>query len=852
MQKIIEEYERDGIIEKCQSPYNSPAFLIPKKDDLGEKSDFRLVVDYKKLNAECEILNFPIPLIDDIINSLNGSKFFTTMDMKGAFHQIYVDEASRDYTAFTPNNFQYRWIRMPFGLSGGPLSWQRTVNTIFGPYINRGIHVYLDDIIIYAKTYKEHNELLYKVMELLREHNLQLKTSKCIFYASDFEYLGHIVNSEGIKANPKKVQAIKDYPRPTNIKEIQRFLGMCAYYRRYVPNFSKKAKPITLLLKKDQPFIWTDAQQQAFDELKRSLLEDVTLAFPDFSNGALFYSTTDASNTAIGSCLSQGTLPHDRPIYFFSKTLNETQRKYSTIEKELLAIVESIKAFRPYLYGRYFVLITDHKPLCYLFNMKECNSRLFRQKIELLDYNFKIIYRPGAQNHVADALSRIEPLTINEMLKINQEREIFAITRAQSNQNNAPENLRYTIEEKDGIILNKRNQDLIFHLIPEENNSLKNKLMDKFGITVFSKDWKIYNKVHFYKIISNQFANRQNEKTTGECIKEILNFYKEKYAEHIAINIDFDNLRHYIHFKSTFLEIFASEQLTTTFYLNKILELKEKEDIEKIMELYHQTLLGGHIGTEKMYKTISKFYKWNGMTNDIKNYVKKCTVCEKTKVITNTKVPMDISSLGEMLFDHCYIDFVGPIPQSENGNKYIFTAICDLTKFLVAIPTVDCTALTAAKCLLEHIICRYNFPSKLISDNASNFISKVIKDLSTLFTIKKIFTTPYHPQANIVERAHRTLNAYLRANTDKNKDTWDQLLKFATFAYNNSIHSTTGFTPHELAHEFKIQIPSHLTKQKITYNYDNLADLTRNNIAKALEVAKEHLYNKKNTKQTLL
>lgn len=233
------------------------------------------------------------------------------------------------------------------------------------------------------------------------------------------------------------------------------------------------------------------------------------------------------------------------------------------------------------------------------------------------------------------------------------------------------------------------------------------------------------------------------------------------------------------------------------------------------------------------------------MTNDIKNHVKGCTVCEKTKVTLNTKVPMEISSLGEVLFDHCYIDFVGPIQPSASGNKYIFTAVCDLTKFLVAIPTVDCTSLTAAECLLENILCRYNFPSKLISDNASNFTSKVIKDLSNLFATKKIFTTPYHPQANIVERAHRTLNSYLRAYTDRNKNSWDELLKYATFAYNNSVHTTTGYTPHELAHGFRIQIPTQLTKQKIVYNYDSLADLTKNNMAKALELAKEQLYNKK-------
>lgn len=232
--------------------------------------------------------------------------------------------------------------------------------------------------------------------------------------------------------------------------------------------------------------------------------------------------------------------------------------------------------------------------------------------------------------------------------------------------------------------------------------------------------------------------------------------------ERIALNVDYDNIRHYMFFKELFEEMFAPYEIDITFYLNKIIELVEREDIEIFLELYHETLLGGHLGAEKMYRTISKFYTWNNITNDIKNYVKKCPTCEKTKVITNNKVPMQISSLGEVLFDHTYIDFVGPIQQSEQGNKYIFTAICDLTHLLVACATEDCTAITAAQCLLEHIICRYNFPSRLISDNATSFISQVIKELTQLFSIKKIFCSNYHPQSNLVERSHRTLNSYFR------------------------------------------------------------------------------------------
>lgn len=847
LEEIVNEHERQGIIEKCQSNYNSPAIVIPKKGDNGEYTDFRLVVDYRKLNEITEVTNFPIPLIDDILDGLNGCSYFTTIDIKGAFHQILMEESSRDYTAFTANNFQYRWLRMPFGLSSAPLTWQRAINTILNQFIGRGVYVYLDDVIIHTKTEETHNEILWKIFELFKTHNLQLKISKCVFFAKQFDYLGHVITKDGIKANPKKLEAIKNFPIPKNVKKIQSFLGLCSYFRRYVRNFAQIAKPLSMLLKNEQPFIWSPLQQKSFDDLKQALIDQVVLSFPDFNQ--LFYVTTDASDVAIGAMLSQGELPNDRPISFYSKVLNETQKRYSTIEKELLAIVEAIKAFRVYLYGRFFVLITDHRPLCYLFNMKDCGSRLFRQKIELQDYNFKIIYRAGAQNHVADALSRLEPLTIEEILEINKKQEnCFALTRAQARKeiDDLTNNVKYAIEEKNDTILTKRNFDLIFHFVPTENDTLKHKLINKFAFTNFPIEWHNFAKFHYVCSISNQFSNRENANVTQKRITEILDICGTENVKNIAINLDYDNLRHYLFFKTMFQEIFLPSNVTTTFFLNKVVNIIEQDDIDLILDMYHKTLLGGHIGADKMLHTISKFYKWDNMAQSIKNYVKKCAICEKTKVTTNTKAPMQISSLGECLFDHTFIDFVGPIsPPSIDGHKYIFTAICDLTKYLIAVPTKDCSALTTAECLIEHIFLRYNFPSRLISDNASNFHSQVIKEINQLFKIKKIFTTPYHPQSNIVERSHRTLNAYLRAYTSKNKDIWHELLKYATFAYNNSIHSTTGYTAHELAHGFRILIPNNLNKPKISYNYDNLADITRNNIAKVLELAKEHLMTRK-------
>ena len=839
--KLVDDFERQGIIEKGQSNYNSPVILINKTDDKGTKTDLRMVVDFRKLNQTIEMQNFPIPLIEDILMGLTGCSIFSSLDLKGAFYHIEMEEESKKYTAFTVNGFIYWFRKMPMGLKISPSCWQLAINTIMKPLIGKGVYVYLDDVIIYARDKEEHDRILWKIMELLKENDLQLSISKCMFYAKQFEYLGHIITKDGIKANPKKVAAIKEYARPINIKGLQRFLGMCNFYRKFVHNYSKIAKPLTLLLKKDHPYIWTSNQQEAFDRLKEALAEEVTLKFPDMND--TFYVTTDASSHSIAGVLSQSD---NRPISFFSKTLNDAQRNYSTIHRELLAIVESVKAFRVYLYGRFFVLITDHKPLCYLFNMKDCNSRLFRQKMELMNFEFKILYKEGKNNYVADALSRVnEPLSIEELIEIERDAKNHAVvTRDQDKKDQDMKSKKLYIEEKSGTVLRRGHFDLIFHLIPKESDVLKERIINKFGISNFTEKFHRIHGGHYYRMISNQFANHQNRNETQNCINSILEICQKENASNIAVNLDYDSIRHYMFFKNLFEEIFKPHDIEITFFLNKILELKEREDIDKIMELYHRSMLGGHTGTERMYKTISRFYRWNNMLNDIKNYVKKCEICEKTKITKHERVPLQISSLGESLFDHSFCDFVGPIAPSSSNNRYIFTVTCDITKMLVAQPTKTCDALAAAEVLLEHVICQYNFPSRLISDNATNFLSQVIKELTRLFQIKKILTTIYHPQSNIVERQHRTLNNYLRAYCH-NKRNWDQTLKFAVFAYNNTIQSTTGYTPHRLAYGFDIVIPNHLRKPKLNYNYANYADNVRNSIADALKIAQERLMKRK-------
>lgn len=406
IQRQLDELESRGIIEKSNSPWNSPLLLVPKKDgEKGEKK-YRLVIDYRRLNAVTQPLSYPIPLVDEIIDQMQGAIIFTTLDLQGAFHQIPMHPRCKEYTAFSTSWEKYHFNSCPFGLVGSPYTWLRAIHTVLKGIIGSGVYVYMDDIIIYSKTLKEHIKTLELVIKRLIKHNLKLNMEKSLFMRSQVAYLGHIISKDGIKVDSKKTDCVAKFPRPNSVVEVQRFLGMCNYYRRYVQNYAKIAKPLYILCKKDIPFIWNASSEEAFNKLKKMLITSPVLIYPNFNE--TFIVTTDASDYAVGAVISQGNIPYDKPIQYFSKTLAEAQTRYSTIEKELLAIVLALENFRHYLYGREFLIITDHKPLTFLFNTKNVNNRLYRWRLNLMEFNFKIAHKQGVQNVVADALSRIK------------------------------------------------------------------------------------------------------------------------------------------------------------------------------------------------------------------------------------------------------------------------------------------------------------------------------------------------------------------------------------------------------------------------------------------------------------
>lgn len=264
--------------------------------------------------------------------------------------------------------------------------------------------------------------------------------------------------------------------------------------------------------------------------------------------------------------------------------------------------------------------------------------------------------------------------------------------------------------------------------------------------------------------------------------------------------------------------------------------------IDKILHMYHNTLFGAHNGTERMRQNIKFFYHWPNMDHDIKKYVKNCPICEKAKVTKHTKSPMMITTVATQPFQKIYVDIVGPInPTSDQGNTYILTCNCSLTKYVIAVPMPDFTAYTTARNLVHEVFLKYGLPEIIVTDNGTNFISDTMKQVNKLFKIKKVFTTPYHPQSNQIERFHRTLGTYMKALVQKEQHLWCEYLDFATFAYNSSHNITTGFSPFELVFGRRVRLPTEITKQTIsTYNYTNYAQELRSKLKYYHNLAREH------------
>ena len=411
MRAELDRLLETGSIEPSLSPYGAPVIFVKKKD-----GKLRMCIDYRALNKITKKNRFPIPLIDDLIDRLQGASTFTKIDLRWGYHQVRIHQDDVEKTAFRTRYGHYQYKVMPFGLTNAPATFQALVQDILKPLLDVCVIVYIDDILIYSQNEEEHKQHIHQVLEILRKHKMYGNMAKCEFFKESVEYLGHVISSKGISTDPKKVESIKHWPVPANLKEMQSFLGLCNYYRRFIESYSKIAAPLTDLTHKDVPFIWTSQATEAFKELKKRMTEAPVLCIPD--PDLPFTVTTDASDFAVGAVLTQDQGQGPQPVAFTSRKMNSHERNYAAHEKETLAIMHALVKWRVYLEGRHFTIFTDHATLRHFPDQPNLSRRQARWTEKMADYDFKIEYLPGKQNVVADAISRRPDLQLNSVFRI--------------------------------------------------------------------------------------------------------------------------------------------------------------------------------------------------------------------------------------------------------------------------------------------------------------------------------------------------------------------------------------------------------------------------------------------------
>ncbi|GJT43865.1 putative nucleotidyltransferase, ribonuclease H [Tanacetum coccineum] len=364
----------------------------------------RMCIDYRELNKLTVKNRYPLQRIDDLFDQLQGSRFFSKIDLRSGYHQLRVQEDDIPKTEFRTRYGHFEFMVMPFRLTNAPAVFMDLMNMVCKPYLDKFVIVFIDDILIYSKMKEDHEVHLGVVLELLRKQKLYAKFSKCEFWLQEVHFLGHVVNQSGIHVDPSKIEAVKNWKTPTTPSEIRSFLGLAGYYRWFIVIFSKIAKPLASLTQKNQKYVWGVKQEEAFQTLKNNLCDAPILTLPDGVEDFMVY--CDASNQGLGCVLMQ----RGKVIAYASKQLKIHEKNYTTHDLELGAVVFALKTWRHYLYGTKSVIYTDHKSLQHIFDQKELNMRQ-RRWIELFsDYEYEIRYHPGKANVVADALSRKERL----------------------------------------------------------------------------------------------------------------------------------------------------------------------------------------------------------------------------------------------------------------------------------------------------------------------------------------------------------------------------------------------------------------------------------------------------------
>ena len=783
-----------GVIRPSNSPFASNVVLVKKKD-----GTLRFCIDLRRLNNNTIKDSYALPRTEETFDALHGSCIFSTLDLKSSYWQVEIEENDKHKTAFRVGNLGFfECNRMPFGLTNAPATFQRLIETCMGDLHLNSCLLYLDDIVVFSKSFEEHLTRLEAVFQRLHQAGLKLKTSKCHFFKQSIKYLGHIISAKGVHTDPDKISTVRDWPVPISAKELLSFLGFVGYYRRFIRNFSQIARPLYEVttgvpskrnkIKICPGFRWGPEQEDAFKKLKDLVTSAPVLAFANFNKPFILH--TDASAESLGACLYQQQDDNtERPVAFASRGLSPSERNYPAYKLEFLSLKWAVTdKFHDYLYGVPFHVITDNNPLTYIFTTAKLDATSQRWVSALSNYQFSIEYRSGKLNQDADGLSRIRwPEALNiQHVSCNSVQALLSASTLPAGCSEALVMSHKAIQDIEGLYIGKhtsRDWARIHHRDPTISQVVQH-----------LRGAKVQNFQH-----NEAFQSFLREKDKLVIVKGVL--YRKRLCDNI------------IKFQ---------------------LVLPEEYRKAALQGCHDQV---GHLGRDRTLELLRDRYFWPGMTKEASDYVAHCERCIRRKIPPNRAPLINISSSFPL--ELVCIDYLS-LESCKGGIEDILVVTDHFTKYAQAYPTKGQQATTVAKVLYDNFFMHYGFPAKLHSDQGRQFEGKVIAALCDLAGIEKTRTSPYHPMGNgLTERFNRTLINMLGTLDPDQKSDWKKYIPSLVHAYNCTRHDSTGFSPYELMFNRQPRLPVDLLlgseppqssiayssfvdsmKQRLKYSYD--------------------------------
>jgi transposase InsO family protein len=742
--------EKDGIVRRSNSSWAAPLHMVPKKD-----GTWRPCGDFRLLN-NCTVSDkYPLPNMLDLSSRLGKAKVFSKLDLRKGYWQIPVHEKDIHKTAVVTPFGLFEFLRMPFGLKNAGATFQRLMDRV-----TQGLDFqdcYLDDMLVFSEDEDKHVEDIRSIFERLREFGLVLNLEKCKFMQSEVEFLGHRISARGIEPMGTHVESILKFPTPTDLKNLQSFLGMVNFYRRFIPHAAHMLKPFTDMLKGGSDkakFIWSSELDSVFEKVKKTVAELAPLSHP--REGWELSLAVDASNAAAGAVLQQREKDSDSwlPLGFFSKKFNSAQQNYSTFDRELTAINLGIKHFRHLLEASDFHILTDHKALTFALKKKDPSNWTPRQQRQLsfiAEFTTDLRYIAGKENVVADALSRPASVTVCEETvteNTNLTIPVFALDSVER-------------QAKHEVIVEQRPRD------PDVQPPILAAADQVLDLARLARD---------------QLSCQEVQQLMTNTVLTVRT----------------------VTLQDSGLKLLVDCSLGTSRPL--VPEKLKKSVFESLHNLSHP-------GMRATQKLISARFVWKGMAKDIKEFCRNCIECHNSKVQTHVRAPVEKIEMPSRRFGHLHVDIVGPLPSSQDGFTHLFTIIDRSTRWAEAVPLKGTATRDCISAFLTGWISRFGIPDNVTTDRGAQFSSAEWKNFLTSYGITQHMTTAFHPQSNgMVERFHRSLKNSLRAK--QNGKSWTENLPLVLLGLRTVQKMDSGLSCAEMVYGCALTLPGQFQGDK--------------------------------------